>query len=73
MHLSEHEIKGTFAKPRFHEAGAPDDKVHMTPAMLRAGVNALTRYDSEFETREEGVERIFRAMCLAFKNTSQSG
>ncbi len=49
------------------EAGAPDSKIEITDAMLRAGVSALCRYDSEFESREEGVERIFRAMMEARK------
>jgi hypothetical protein len=46
-------------------AGAP--AIELTPAMIRAGVSALCRYDSEFETREEGAEAIFRAMLLASK------
>jgi hypothetical protein len=40
-------------------------EIEITPAMLREGVSALCRYDCEFESREEGVERIFRAMCAA--------
>jgi hypothetical protein len=47
--------------------GAPADEIEITPGMLRAGVSALCSYDSEFESREEGVERIFRAMYQALK------
>jgi hypothetical protein len=48
-------------------AGAPAKEIEVTPEMLRAGVSALCRYDSEFESREEGAERIFLAMYRASK------
>jgi DNA gyrase inhibitor GyrI len=46
-------------------ASVPSDEIEITSAMLAAGVSALCRYDSEFESREEGAERIFRAMLSA--------
>jgi hypothetical protein len=39
--------------------------IEITPDMIKAGVSALCSYDSEFESREEGVTRIFEAMCRA--------
>ena len=42
------------------ESGKEEPTV--TAAMIQAGVIALCSFDSEFESREEGAERIFRAM-----------
>lgn len=39
----------------------------ITPEMLDAGVTELVSYDSEFESYESAVERIYRAMVRAIK------
>lgn len=49
------------------DAPRSPDQIEITPAMFAAGVAALCDYDSEFQTREEGAARIFRAMCAASK------
>ncbi len=38
------------------------DEIEVTPAMIEAGVIALRYYDWRFESEEEVVERVFRAM-----------
>ena len=58
MHLSEHKNKGTFAKPRFHEAGAPE----ITLEMIRAGVKAYLAWSPEQEEIEELVTAIYFRM-----------
>jgi hypothetical protein len=67
MHLTEQKMTTYSSGSDSIGAGAPSSgtEIEITPAMLRAGVSALCAYDSEFESREEGVERIFRAMCRA--------
>jgi len=44
---------------------APGNEIEITSEMIEAGVSALCRYDPEFDSREEGVERIFRVMAMA--------
>ena len=46
------------------EAGAPD-KVEITPAMLDAGVYALSRCDLSYDLSEQIVASVFRAMVRA--------
>ena len=46
-------------------AGAPADEIEITPEMIAAGVSALCAYEPEFDFKEEGVDRIFRAMLAA--------
>lgn len=47
------------------EAGAPAIEIEITPAMIEAGALALSKHDAEFESSEEAVARIFRAMLAA--------
>jgi len=61
------------SRPDSIGAGAPDLEIEVTPAMLRAGVSALCHYEPEFETREEGAARIFRAMYRASKKGGRIG
>jgi hypothetical protein len=51
------------------DPGRDHPEVEITSEMIAAGVSALSRYDSEFESREEGVARIFQAMHRVLKNT----
>jgi hypothetical protein len=44
---------------------APGDEIEITPAMIRAGVIALSEFDDRFEGEEEAVVDIFRAMVTA--------
>jgi hypothetical protein len=62
MHLSEHENQGTFAKPRFHEAGAPGNEIEITPEMIEAGVREFCAYDPRFEGPGDVVVAIWGAM-----------
>jgi hypothetical protein len=48
-------------------AGAPADKTEITPEMKQAGAFAWAQGDSEFDSPEEIVSRIFRAMMEARK------
>ena len=45
--------------------------VEITPEMIKAGVGALCAYDSEFESREEGVTHIYRSMTEARLRNSE--
>jgi hypothetical protein len=45
-------------------AGAPETEIKITPEMTEAGVMELCSYDSAFESREEAVAKIFKAMSL---------
>jgi hypothetical protein len=65
MHLSEH-------KPREIGAGAPEGAIEIALDMVRAGVGALCQYGFEFESHEEAVSRIYRAMRGA-SNVDRSG
>lgn len=47
--------------------GDTSAEIEVTPEMIAAGIRVLCAYDSEFETREEGAARIFKAMILASK------
>jgi hypothetical protein len=49
------------------EAGArtPADEIEITPEMTAAGWAAMAAHDRDFESAEEGAERIFRAMWAA--------
>lgn len=46
-------------------AGAPGFDVVITPAMLDAGVYALSRCDLTFDLSEQIVSSVFRAMARA--------
>jgi hypothetical protein len=46
-------------------ANEPTDEVEVTPEMIEAGAAELARYTTVFDTLEDGVGRIFRAMLLA--------
>jgi hypothetical protein len=39
-----------------------NDEIEVTPEMIEAGAAELARYTTVFDTLEDGVERIFRAM-----------
>jgi hypothetical protein len=44
------------------EAGAPEDNVEITMAMIKAGTMAYVTYDPRFEDVEDVVPRVYRAM-----------
>jgi hypothetical protein len=50
------------------KAGAPADEIEITPEMIEAGTLALSKHDEEFESSDEAVVRIFRAMLEALLN-----
>jgi hypothetical protein len=63
MHLTyRHENEHTEAAlaAEAAKAGAPD--IEITPEMMEAGTTALARFNSDFETDEQGVFRIYREM-----------
>ena len=45
--------------------GRSGDEVEVTPEMIDAGALALSEYDRELESLEEGATRIFLAMRKA--------
>ena len=47
-------------------AGAPEDRIEITTAMIEAGALALSEYTSAYETLEDGAERIYRRMNAAW-------
>jgi hypothetical protein len=47
MHLSEQIRHATSAKPRFHEAGAPEPETEITTAMIEAGSEVFYRCMTE--------------------------
>jgi hypothetical protein len=51
------------------EAGAPEDEIEVTPAMIDAGLNALWVTDRRLEMEEKMMERVFRAMLAASTST----
>ena len=42
-------------------AGAPDEEIEITPAMIDAGLGWLFRYDRDFDNAERVVKEIIRA------------
>jgi hypothetical protein len=53
------------AAPDLSGAGAPGFDVEISPAMLDAGVYALSRCDLAFDLSEQIVACVFRAMARA--------
>jgi hypothetical protein len=43
-------------------AGAPGTEIEVTPEMVEAGVDVLSGFNTDFETLEGCVERIYIAM-----------
>jgi hypothetical protein len=73
MHLTNNEPNphSCGAASDFSEvAGAPAD-IEITPEMIKAGAYELGMFDSEYDSFEEGAERIFSVM-LDMMKTSQS-
>jgi len=44
------------------QAGA-EDEIEITEEMIEAGTHELARYNSEFESAEDAVRRIFEAVA----------
>jgi len=43
-------------------AGAPENEIEITPAMIEAGVSAFNRWSNSGEMEEYIVEQIYKAM-----------
>src|SRR5258708_7327016 len=69
MHLSEHKNQGTFAKPRFHEAGAPGTIIcpfchqawQPSAQAVSAALHELRAWDRRFDGPEEMLDQL---LCL---------
>jgi hypothetical protein len=73
MHLSEQEIHGTLARPRFHEAGAPAFTPDVVEALEDAfrgwwGKNSRDMHDGA----TGDVVQLFFVLNAAFANASTS-
>lgn len=47
-------------------------EIEVTPEMIEAGVGEVAGYDDRFETIEEVVERVYRAMRRVFEKSTTS-
>jgi hypothetical protein len=39
-----------------------EDEIEITPAMIEAGISELSRYNPDYESKDEAVARIYEAM-----------
>lgn len=65
MHLTYHpdsDLSVAASPANAGEAGAPGHEIKITPEMIEAGIASLFEFDSRFESEEECVTRVFRAM-----------
>lgn len=46
------------------------DEVEVTPEMIKAGALELSRFNSNYQSLEDGAERIFLAMEMAHQKRS---
>ena len=54
-------------------AGAPENEIEVTPAMIEGGVAALRSYDDRFALEEDAVGRIFLSMIRAYRLEEMAG
>jgi DNA gyrase inhibitor GyrI len=49
-------------KAKAETAGAPEHEVEITPAMIEAGMRAITALDERYSSLEDGIAEIFIEM-----------
>jgi hypothetical protein len=60
--------KGAVSAAPVVEAGAPEDEIEVTPAMIAAGVACLSAYDANLFAPDLMVSEIFRVMDMKREN-----
>lgn len=58
--------------PDSGQAGAPEGKIEVTPAMVRAAYFILWEFEHEEDSVEDSVTRIYRAMESARERPEQT-
>jgi hypothetical protein len=46
-------------------------EVEITPEMIRAGVREFIKFDRDYDTEQDAVVRVFRAMLAAQKSNGE--